>query len=206
MKKFVIIGSSGAGKSTLASKLMVILDIKVFHLDRLFWKYGWEHKNRYDRMELLEQLAFGERRWIIEGNYLMSLESALKEADTIIFLDLPPLLCLWRIIKRHRESRGLPRCDIPEGCTDRFTIRHLLKTLAFPFRSRKMIEQMLQKCSSKYIIRLRSRKDVEYFLAQQERIENDEKGPYSSVFSIREEFAATKRRLSILSSRRDRSD
>ncbi len=62
MKKIVIIGSSGAGKSTLARKLRLILDIKVFHLDRLFWKCGWERKNHYDRMELLEQLALGEKQ------------------------------------------------------------------------------------------------------------------------------------------------
>ncbi len=175
MEKIVIIGSSGAGKSTLANKLKHRLNIKAFHLDRLFWKCGWERRNHYDRMELLEHLALREKRWIIEGNYLRSLEPALEEADTIIFLDLSPLLCFWRIIKRHYENRGLPRRDIPEGCVDRFTLRHLLKTLAFPVHGRRKLGQMLHKCSSKHIIRLYSKKEVEHFLAQSKQIEEDEK-------------------------------
>jgi adenylate kinase family enzyme len=175
MKKIVIIGSSGAGKTTLAKALGSQLRIKVFHLDRFFWTRNWDRKSTYERMEILEKLTFGENRWIIEGTYLRSSEPGLREADTIIFGDLPFHLCFRRVIKRHYENQGSPRRDIPEGCADRFTLRHLLKTLAFPVLGRRMIEQILHKCPSKHVIRLYSKKEVEHFLAQPKQIEEDEK-------------------------------
>ncbi len=42
MKKIILIGSGGSGKSTLARQLGNKLNIKVHHLDALFWKPNWE--------------------------------------------------------------------------------------------------------------------------------------------------------------------
>ncbi len=114
MERIVIVGPSGAGKTTLARDLNAKLEIKVFHLDRFFWKRNWERRNRYDRMELLERLALANKQWIIEGSYLESLEPGLMEADTIILLEFPPLVCLWRIIRRHYEYPRFSRRDIPD--------------------------------------------------------------------------------------------
>src|SRR5947209_15643665 len=104
MKKIVIIGSPGAGKSTLASKLGPMLKIHVLHLDRLFWECGWKAKTRETRIDILQKLVM-EKQWIIEGTYLHITELHLKAADTIIFLDTSPLLCLQRIRHRHNEYK-----------------------------------------------------------------------------------------------------
>ena len=37
MKRILVIGSGGAGKSTFAKRLGEILELKVIHLDSLFW-------------------------------------------------------------------------------------------------------------------------------------------------------------------------
>src|SRR5437764_14111939 len=103
MEKIAIIGSSGAGKTTLAKKIGSALKIKVFHLDRFFWQRDWKRKTRDTRIDTLQNLALRDKRWIIEGTYLNSSKLHLNAADTIIFLDIHPLLCLWRIMKRHRE-------------------------------------------------------------------------------------------------------
>ncbi len=42
LKRIAIIGCGGAGKSTLARELGKILDLPVVHLDRVYWKPGWE--------------------------------------------------------------------------------------------------------------------------------------------------------------------
>src|SRR5947209_5630928 len=111
MEKIVIMGSSGAGKTTLAKELGPILKIKkVIHLDRLFWQRGWKGKTRDTRIDILQGLV-REKQWIIEGNYFSVSELHLNEADTIIFLDTSPLCCLWRLMKRHRESRRRSRRD-----------------------------------------------------------------------------------------------
>jgi adenylate kinase family enzyme len=166
MDKIAIVGSPGAGKSTLAQQLGKSLNIEFIHLDRLFWQRGWKEKTRDTRIDILQNLV-REKRWIIEGTYLSSSEPRLEAADTIIFLDFPPLLCLYRIMKRHREYHGRSRRDIPEGCTDKLTLHRMLKVLVFPVRGRKMLEQKLPNYNSKRIIRLRSDKEVEDFLAQQ---------------------------------------
>ena len=175
MKRIVIIGSSGAGKSTLARKLGPMLKTKVFHLDRFFWQRRWKRETSDTRIDILQDLV-REKQWIIEGTYLSSSELHLNAADTIIFLDIPPLLCLWRLMKRHREYYGRSRRDIPKGCTDKLMLLLILRVLAFPLHDRRTIKQKLRSYKSKQIIWLRSGEEVEDFLAQQKQ-DGNEKNP-----------------------------
>jgi adenylate kinase family enzyme len=164
VKKVVIIGSSGVGKTMLARKLSRVLKIRVYHLDRLFWKRKWQGMNRNTRIDILQQIVMREC-WIIEGTYLKSSEPRLSAADTIIFLDMPPWLCLWRAFQRHREWRGLRRCDIPKGCADKFGLRAIWKILVFPFQDRRKIIQRLRNRDSRQVFWLSSDEEVEAFLA-----------------------------------------
>ena len=188
MEKIVIIGSPGAGKSTLARKLKPILKIKVVHLDRVFWQSGWGKKPMDKRIEILQEIV-REKRWIIEGTYLGLSGLRLDAADTIIFLDIGPLLCLRQIFKRHQiykphpENHGPIRRDIQQGCTDKLTLPLILKVLFFPFQGRRTIKQKLHTYKSKNIIRLRSREEVEDFLAQLDPHVN-EKRQFSQTPSV----------------------
>ncbi len=166
MDKIAIIGSPGAGKSTLAQQLGESLNIEIIYLDRYFWQPDWREKPRDARIEILNELVRKER-WIIEGTYLDSSEPRLNAADTIIFLDIPPWLCLHRIRQRHNKYKGQPRPDLPDGCSDKLNLTCVLKVLGFPLRGRRTLKQMLRSYKSKRIIRLRSGKEVKDFLAQQ---------------------------------------
>jgi len=166
MDKIAIVGSPGAGKSALAQQLGESLNIETIYLDRYFWQSDWREKPRDARIEILRGLVRKEQ-WIIEGTYLGSSEPRLNSADTIIFLDIPPLVCLWRLTKRHLEYRGRSRPDLPDGCSDKLNLTCVLKVLGFPLRGRRTLKQMLRSYKSKRIIRLRSGKEVKDFLAQQ---------------------------------------
>jgi adenylate kinase family enzyme len=185
MEKIVIMGSSGAGKTTLARELGPKLNIKVYHLDRLFWQRSWKGKTKDTRIDIMQDLV-REKQWIIDGNYFRASELHLYAADTIIFLDISPFVCLQRIIKRPHEYHGHSRRDIPEGCTDKLTRLRMLKVLAFPLRGRKRLEEKLRKYNSKHIFRLRSDKEVEEFLAQQVQGTDDERNS-SFVASVAKE-------------------
>jgi len=171
MEKIAIIGAPGAGKTTLARNLYRILNIKVRHLDRLFWKPSWQSIDGPTRIDTMQDII-REKQWIIEGTYLYSSEPRLNEADTIIFLDTPILVCLLRVIKRNRKDRGRFRRDIPEGCVDKLTPHRMLKLLVFPIQDRIKLKQKLRTYKSKQIIWLRSNREVEDFLAPLEQKAN----------------------------------
>ena len=193
-KNIVIIGSSGAGKSTLARVLSSISDVKVIHLDRLFWQNDWKERTEIPGIELLGNLiAHEEDQWIVEGNYFRFSEFHVNAADTIIFLDLPPLVCFWRLFKRHFEYYKCPRHDIPEGCTDKLTLRRIWKVLTFWFHGRRTIKQILHKYESKHIIRLRSTKKIREFLLLQKQIAGNESNPSDLISATKERILATRR-------------
>lgn len=170
MEKIAIIGPSGAGKTTLAKALSRILNIKVYYLDRLFWKPGWQSIDGPTRIDTMQNLI-REKQWIIEGTYLYSSVPRLDEADTIILLDMHVLACLWRVINRHRKEHGQFRRDIPEQSVDKLNLQRIYKLLVFPMRDRKELTQKMRiygSFESKEIIWLRSNKDLGNFL---ERLE-----------------------------------
>lgn len=165
MDKIAIIGPSGAGKSTLAQQLGPILGLKVFHLDRFFWQPDWTRESSETRIDLLQSFV-EENHWVIEGTYFNSSDLHLQEADTIIYLDISPFVCLRRKIRRHFEYKGRPRRDIPKGSSDKLTLPGILKIPFLPFGAKRKLEDKLRNFPAEKIIRLHSRKEVERFLAQ----------------------------------------
>ena len=174
MKRIAIIGSSGAGKSILARDLGSILDIKVIHLDPYFWKPGWEERPKEERVKILQGLV-EERQWIIEGTYFATSDMRLKEADTIIFMDMPSWLCFQRVIKRYMSYRKhkLPRPDLPEGSPDKLGLLYCLKILFFRFLGRRTIVRKLKEIRNARIITLHSPDEIENFLDELKQLVND---------------------------------
>jgi adenylate kinase family enzyme len=164
MKRIIIIGSAGAGKSTLARALHNIIQIEVIHLDLLFWKPGWIGMPKETWIDTQQQLIQAEE-WIIDGNYQSTMDIRLNAADTIIFLDMPRLLCIWRVIKRHIIYMGRSRPDLANGCSEKITWRYLLEIWKFPSRERKeIIGKFHENSCKKQIIWLTSRKGISIFL------------------------------------------
>jgi len=101
MNRIIIIGSPGSGKSTLAFKLSKILNIEIYHMDKLFWKANWESVSEKELISKLKRIFIENDKWIIDGNYRKSLEMRMKKADTIILLDISKYKCIYNVFKRR---------------------------------------------------------------------------------------------------------
>ncbi|RTR35707.1 topology modulation protein [Robertmurraya yapensis] len=165
MKRIMVIGvSAGVGKSTFAKSLGEKLNIKVHHLDTFYWKPNWIEASRDELVHAQEQII-DDKEWIIEGNYTDTFQVRVEKADTLIYLELPLYVCLYRVLKRRIIYHGKTRSDMTVGCPEKIDwafIKFILTTY-FP-RKRKMAERF-QNYDKKVIV-LKNRKEIKTFLKE----------------------------------------
>ena len=164
MKKIILIGSGGAGKSTLARQLGAALQIEVIHLDALFWKPNWTPVQREKQVEIQKELV-NKEEWIIDGNYGGTIDIRLQAADTIIFLDIPRTICVYRAFKRMIQYRNKTRPDMGKDCNERLDINFLKWIWRYPKTKRPDIVKKLEGLSTeKQIIILQTPKQIQQFI------------------------------------------
>lgn len=117
MQRVMIIGQPGSGKSTLARHLAAATGLPVYHMDHLHWLPGWVERPRAEKIAMAHEIEARER-WIFEGGLSATYDTRLARADTLIWLDLPVGLRLWRVTKRMIRNRGKNRPDMAEGCIE----------------------------------------------------------------------------------------
>src|SRR5271163_4532338 len=104
MKRVVILGRGASGKSTLARRLGEITGLPMVELDKLFWRPGLVATPRDEWVAAQDQLV-AKDGWIIDGDLgqFDVVETRLRAADTVIFLDFSFFCCAHRAIRRSRE-------------------------------------------------------------------------------------------------------
>lgn len=168
MKRIMVIGvSSGVGKSTFARQLGERLNIPVYHLDQLFWKPGWVEAS-LEEFSAAQNSIVKQDNWIIEGNYNQTFHIRAERADTIIYLELPIFICLYRVIKRWLMNRGKTRIDMGEGCPEKidWPFIKFICTTYYP-RKKKMKSQFQHFQTlgrKKKIVVLKSKKEIMNFI------------------------------------------
>jgi adenylate kinase family enzyme len=173
MKRIMVVGvSAGVGKTTFAQRLGKLLHHNVYHLDALFWNPGWIEASLHEFTASQEEIV-GRESWIIEGNYSNTFQLRMKNADTIIYLELPLRVCMFRVVKRWITYYGQKRPDLGGECTEKldwafikfiFTTYHARKR-----KMRKRFETFKAMDSRNRVIMLTSKKEVEKFLNQIEK-------------------------------------
>jgi adenylate kinase family enzyme len=124
MKRVMVIGGPGSGKSTLAKRLHAITGLPLYHLDRLFWRPGWQPSPKDEWRQLNADIAAREE-WIVDGCYSDSFDLRMPRADLILWLDLPRRITLPRVLKRTMLNFGREREDLGPGCPDRLDFAFL---------------------------------------------------------------------------------
>jgi adenylate kinase family enzyme len=163
-KRILVVGSGGAGKSTFARSLGGALDLPVIHLDRHFWKPGWQATPRGEWGVLVADLASRDE-WIMDGNYGGSLALRLQRCDAVVFFDLPRLVCLWSVIKRRVAVGTRARPDMAPGCPERLSLEFVLWIWRYPRVSRPRILEAVAAVQSRVeVVKVSSRRDAERLL------------------------------------------
>lgn len=168
MKRIMVIGvSSGVGKSTFSRELGEILNLQVVHLDSLFWKPDWVESTLEEFTKAQQQIVT-QNQWIIEGNYNNTFEIRAAHADTIIYLELPLRVCLYRVVKRWLMNIGKTRPDMTVGCVEKLDwpfIKFIITT--YHRRKKNMddrIEAFQRVGKAKKVVKLRSKKEIQSYL------------------------------------------
>ena len=139
LRRVVILGCSGAGKSTFARALGAKLGAPVVHLDMLFWRPGWVEPEPEAFRSVVAAAVAGDA-WVTDGNFASrTFDLRLPRADTIIFIDQPRWLCVFRIIWRWLTWRGRTRPDLAEGCYENLDWDFFLWTWNFERQSKPRI-------------------------------------------------------------------
>lgn len=168
MNRIMVMGvSPGVGKSTFAQKLGEDMNINVYHLDTLYWKPGWVEASQ-EEFRAGQQNIVTLDKWIIEGNYSNTYDIRAQNADTIIYLELPLHVCLYRVFKRWILHFGKTRQDMGKGCKEKLDYE-FIKFICTTYNPRKKkmkarFQNFQAIGTQKNIITLKSKREIRSYL------------------------------------------
>ncbi|MGZ8378879.1 MAG: AAA family ATPase [Gemmatirosa sp.] len=165
MRRVSIIGSGGAGKSTLAVRVAARLGVPLVHLDARYWHPGWIATPADVWRREVEALVAGPA-WVMDGNYGGTLDLRLAASDTVVFLDLPRVVCLTRVLGRALRYRGRSRPDMAPGCPERLSWEFVRWVWEYPTRRRPdVLRRLAALAPTTRVVVLRSPRAVDAWLA-----------------------------------------
>jgi adenylate kinase family enzyme len=138
--------------------------LPVVHLDACYWRPGWDPTPKEEWTRTVDEIAARDA-WIMDGNYGGTLDRRLAACDTVIFLNLPRMVCLRRVLWRSFRYRGRSRPDMAPGCPERMTLEFVRWVWTYPRARRPGVLRRLEALAAeKRVVILRSTRAVERFL------------------------------------------
>lgn len=116
MRRVVVVGTSGSGKTTLARSIAERLGVPHTELDGLHWRADWNEAPD-EEMRAAIVAAVAKDGWVIDGNYSRFQPLILARADTLVWLDFPLWVNLWRLTRRTWR-RITTREPLWDGCQE----------------------------------------------------------------------------------------
>ena len=99
MTRIIIVGTSGSGKSVLGEQVAQRLGVPFLELDAYFWLPGWvQVSDEVFRQKVADAVAADN--WVAGGNYSRARDLIWGRSDTLVWLDYPLRLTLWRLFRR----------------------------------------------------------------------------------------------------------
>ncbi|GAA3533940.1 DNA topology modulation protein [Amycolatopsis ultiminotia] len=161
-RRIAIFGNSGSGKSTLARRIGAVLDLPVTHLDQLYWRPGWVPAPP-DEFRSAVAAAARTPSWVIDGNYSRTMDLRLPLADTVLFLDAPRRVSLYRVLARQVRERG--QDTQAPGCISKVDAELLSWIWGWPERRTRLLDRIAEDAPSARQVLLRTPREVRALLA-----------------------------------------
>ena len=111
--RVIVVGTSCSGKTTLARQLARALDAPHLELDAIHWQSGWRQRP-VDEVRRMAHEAAAAERWVMDGNYSDIRDIVWGRATTVIWLNYPFRVVLWRCLRRTIR-RALTREELFSG-------------------------------------------------------------------------------------------
>lgn len=118
-KRIIVLGATGSGKTSLSKKIAKFHHFPVYHLDKEYWLPDWKRPDENQWSDKLGELV-KEDIWVMDGNYIDSLDIRLQRADLVIMLDIDPKKCVRGVFFRTLKGLFFQRKDLGKGCKDAF--------------------------------------------------------------------------------------
>jgi adenylate kinase family enzyme len=148
MRRIAVVGPVASGKSTLARYLGSRTGIPVVDLDDVY--FGADRFSD-DEWTAMHRGLLEPDRWIIAGDYRAVAGERFAAADTIVWLDLPRLVCGWRALRRRYPASKI-------DC-----LRWIWR---YPTRGRTQTAASLREHAGvAAVFRLRTRREVRAFMS-----------------------------------------
>jgi len=114
MKKVAVFGKPGSGKSTLSKALSRSIGVELYQLDSIVYQTNGEPIDRETFTQIHDDILTSDH-WIIDGlGPIGAFRKRIRNADTLIYIDLPYPLSYWFVTKRLLKSLFIK----PEGWPD----------------------------------------------------------------------------------------
>jgi adenylate kinase family enzyme len=117
-RRIAVVGTTGTGKTTFASRLARRFECPHVELDALHWEPGWKEAPLDVFRERVKEALVGPR-WVVDGNYSRVRDIVWTRADTVVWLDYPLPIVLWRLLRRT-VRRVVTREELWNGNRERF--------------------------------------------------------------------------------------
>lgn len=170
--KMMVIGSPGAGKTTLIQKIIAQTGWPLLSLDHEWHQSDYSDEAKIKFRQMQQRFMASHDDWVIDGNYAGSMDLRLAQADTILWLQVPRVVAIYRILKRSwrfKHDRNT-RPEMPAEFIEHFDqdYREFL-SYVWHFKRDKVPElrrQFAKLRPDQQLIVVRNAKDKQRILAQ----------------------------------------